>query len=83
MEEEQVFTIPLRGVKETQRKKRAAKASRIVKEFLKKHLKVEKVKISSKLNEIIWEKGAEKPPSKVQVRVNKVSDELAEAEALE
>lgn len=83
MEEEQVFTIPLRDARKTQSHKRAAKAVKIVKKFLKKHMKVSEVKISSELNQKIWSQSAGNPPSKIRVRANKITGEVAEAFPLE
>lgn len=83
MEEEQVYTIPLRGARKSERNKRAGKAVRLVKNFLKKHMNVKEVKIDSGLNQKIWAQGAEKPPSKVRVRAVKIDPELAEAYSLE
>lgn len=83
MEEEQVYTISLRDAIKSARKKRAAKASRLVKHFIKKRLGVSEVKIDSSLNEKIWSKGAEKPPSRVRVRATKLSDGVAEVFSLE
>lgn len=83
MEEEQVYTIPLRDARKTHRNKRAAKAVKLVKEFLKKHMKVDEVKVSSELNQEIWNRSAENPPSKIRVRANKITGEMAEALPLE
>lgn len=83
MEEEKVYTIPLRDALKSARKDRAAKAVKIVKEYLKKHLNVNEVNINPDLNGEIWERGAEKPPSKIRVRATKQSPELAEATSLE
>ncbi len=83
MEEEQVYTIPLGDARKAERKRRAGKAVRLVREFLKKHLDVNSVIVDSSLNQKIWVQGAEKPPSKVRVRVIKRSDNVAEAYSLE
>lgn len=83
MEEEQVYTIPLRDAKKAKRKKRAAKAAKKVKEFLKKHMNASEVKIQSDLNEKIWARGAEKPPAKVRVRAIRQEDNVIEASTLE
>lgn len=83
MEEEQVFTVPLRNAQDTQRHKRASAAVGIVKDFLKKHLKVNEVKIDSNLNQEIWARGAENPPAKIRVRAIKLDEETAEATFLE
>jgi len=79
--EERFYTIPLRKVWISPRKKRAPKAARIVKNFVLKHMKVrteaegeeeaEKLVIDNKVNEKLWSRGIEKPPRKIRVRVVK------------
>jgi len=66
-----VYTIPLRKAKKKERNKRANAAIKIVKEFLQRHMKVDKVKIDNKINEFIWERGMHKIPSKVKVKAIK------------
>ncbi len=83
MEEEKVYTIPLRDALKSKRHQRAAKAVKIVKEHLKDHLDVAEVDINPDLNEKIWRRGAEKPPSRIRVRAIKHSPELVEATSLE
>lgn len=83
MEEEQVYTIPLRDARKAKRHKRAAKAAKEIKEFLKRHVNASEVKIQSDLNEKIWERGAQKPPSKVRVRATKREENVIEASTLE
>lgn len=83
MEEEQVYTIPLADASKAERKRRAGKAVKLVREFLEKHLDVDSVIIDSSLNKKIWKQGAEKPPAKVRVRAVKRSDNVAEAYSLE
>jgi len=79
--EERFYTIPLRKVWNSPRKKRAPKAGRLVKSFVMKHMKVrtevdeeeeaEKLVISNEVNEKLWSRGIEKPPRKIRVRVVK------------
>ncbi len=79
--EERFYTIPLRKVWISPRKKRAPKAGRLVKSFVIKHMKVrtetdeeeeaEKLVISNEVNEKLWSRGIEKPPRKIRVRVVK------------
>ncbi len=64
-----IHTIPLRDAWKAARKKRAARAVRIVKEYAKRHSKRENVKIGLELNHKIWERGAEKPPRRVRVQI--------------
>ncbi len=72
--EERVYTVPFRKVKKASRKKRSAKAVKILKDFIQRHTKTEDIRIDSTLNEKIWEKGIENPPSKLRIRVKKEED---------
>ncbi len=68
MAEEKLFIINLRReFLKKPRYKRAKKSVTAVKEFISRHLKVEEVKIGRRLNELIWSRGARKPPAKVKV----------------
>jgi len=79
--EERFYTIPLRKAWIVPRKKRAPKAARIVKIFVLKHMKVrteaegeeepERLVIDNEVNEKLWNRGIEKPPRKIRVRVVK------------
>jgi len=53
-----------------------------VKDYLSKHMKtpLDMVKIDQSLNEVIWARGNEKPPSKLRVRAVKFEDGGVEAE---
>ncbi len=74
MVEERIYVIPLREAKEKPRYKRASKAIDLIREFLRRHLKAERIKIDEGLNRKIWSRGAKKPPSKVRVRAVKKDD---------
>jgi large subunit ribosomal protein L31e len=79
--EENFYTIPLRRAWISPRKKRAPRAMRILKSFVKKHMKLrmeaegeeeaERLVISNEVNEKIWGRGIEKPPRKIRVRAVK------------
>jgi len=79
--EENFYTIPLRRAWISPRKKRAPKAMRIIKGFVRKHMKLrtevegeeeaEILVISNEVNEKIWSRGIEKPPRKIRVRAVK------------
>lgn len=74
-----VFTIPLRKAFRKSRKKRVPYAVRLIKEFVKRHMKVkndEEIKIGKHLNEKLWERGIEKPPRRVRVNVTRVEKEI-------
>lgn len=72
--EERVFVIPLRKVRYVRRWKRAQKAVRIVKEFVRRHMKVDNVKLTQEVNETLWMRGAKKPPLKIKVKALKDKD---------
>ncbi|MFP4115953.1 MAG: C2H2-type zinc finger protein [Candidatus Aenigmatarchaeota archaeon] len=65
--EENVFSVPL-DVKKVERRNRTARAVREVKKFARKRAD-KKVKLDQELNDILWEKGAQKPPSSIKVRL--------------
>lgn len=70
--EENVFSVPL-NVKKTERKNRAARAVREVKKFARKQTEKD-VKIGQEINDEIWKRGAQKPPSSIRVRLVDVDD---------
>ncbi|MCS3922994.1 50S ribosomal protein L31e [Methanosalsum natronophilum] len=73
---EQIYTIPLRVVKGTSKPNRANKAMNEIKKYLVRHMKSEEnlIKIDKSVNEKIWEKGREKPPSSIRVRAARFED---------
>lgn len=85
MPDEVIYTIPLRDVKKAPRWKRSKRAMNDVRDYLAKHMKAEpdQIKLDQSINEKIWERGAEKPPSKVRVRAMKFEDGVVEAELAE
>ncbi|MGC9176346.1 MAG: 50S ribosomal protein L31e [Thermoplasmata archaeon] len=72
-----IVNIPLRRLKLISRRRRADAALRFIEIHISKKFKVplEKVWIDPKLNEHIWKRGIEKPPSKVSVKVVKFPEE--------
>jgi large subunit ribosomal protein L31e len=85
--EERFYTIPLGKAWVAPRNRRAPRAIRIIRDFIRKHMKLEagkekedeeveqkKIIISNEVNEKIWSKGIEKPPRKIRVRAVKDKD---------
>ena len=70
---ERTYVVPLRKQLNVARWKRANKSISIIRNFMIRHMKAEKVKIGKELNELIWERGGKKVPSKI--RVNAVKEE--------
>lgn len=79
---EQIYTIPLRIVKASPRWQRSRQSVKVIRKYLTKHMKVdpEMVKIDKTINEKVWERGSEKPPSSIRVRAAKFEDGEVQAE---
>jgi len=75
---EKVYVIPLRKVKNVPRTIRAPRAIRQIKEFIKKHMKSDEVKLDASVNEKIWERGIQKIPPKIKVKAVKEEDGTVE-----
>ncbi len=75
-----IYTIPLRRkFLKVPKYKRAKKASKTIKEFLARHLKIRdkdfsKIKLDPLTNEALWARGIKKPPYKITVKVKKEDD---------
>ena len=81
MAEEKVFTINLKKeFSKNSRWKKSNRASREVRRFLERHMKSDQVKIGSSINEAIWARGDQKPPSKLKIKAVKDDDEVVRAE---
>jgi large subunit ribosomal protein L31e len=84
--EERTYTIPLGKAWIKPPNKRAPKAMRIIRDFVKRHMKLEakregeeeeepkRLIVSNDLNERVWRRGIEKPPRKIRVRAAKDKD---------
>ncbi|HID47129.1 MAG TPA: 50S ribosomal protein L31e [Methanothermococcus okinawensis] len=82
--EERIYTIPLRDVTNRSRTtKRAPRAIKEIKEFLKRHTKCDIIKLDNSINEKIWERGISKIPARIRVKVVKENDNVARAILLE
>ncbi|MFX1481484.1 MAG: 50S ribosomal protein L31e [Promethearchaeota archaeon] len=74
--DERIYIIPLAKARKGPRNKWAKKSIRYVREFLTRHFKPESLVISQEVNERIWQRGIQKPPRKLKVRVTKNIDGL-------
>jgi large subunit ribosomal protein L31e len=68
---ERVYIIPLKDAYEKPRTRRAYYAVKIIREFAKRHMKADQVKISKGVNETIMRDGIQKPPRKIKVKIIK------------
>jgi large subunit ribosomal protein L31e len=69
--EERIYTIPFRKVWATPRGKRSPRASRMLRDFVRRHMKTEDVEISNEVNEELWARSIKKPPREIKVRLVK------------
>jgi large subunit ribosomal protein L31e len=85
--EERFYTIPLGKAWLMPPNKRASKAIRIIRDFVKRHMKLEakeegeeeeaepkRLIISNEVNEKVWSRGIEKPPRKIRIRAARDKD---------
>ena len=70
-----VYTINLGKAWITPKYKRADRVINIVKDFAKRHMKSDEIKIDQDLNRQIWSRGKSNPPRKIRVRMIKDEDE--------
>jgi large subunit ribosomal protein L31e len=86
--EERVVTVPLRDVRAEPKHQRADRAMTLVREHLAKHFSVpeDDVRLDTSINEAVWKRGRNKPPSKLRVRAARFEEEgeaVVEAETAE
>jgi large subunit ribosomal protein L31e len=75
--DERIYTVPLRKAYWTgSRLRRSNRAVRVLREFVKRHMKPEELLIQPEVNERIWARGIQKPPRRVRIRATKNSDNL-------
>ncbi|MFX1312876.1 MAG: 50S ribosomal protein L31e [Promethearchaeota archaeon] len=74
--DERIYIIPLAKARKGPRNKWAKKSIKYLREFMTRHFKPESLIISQEVNERIWQRGIQKPPRKLKVRVTKNIDGL-------
>lgn len=79
MPEERIYVIPLGEAKKAPRQRRTQRSVRIVRDFLRRHMKSEKIKLDHALNHRLWERGVKHPLPRVRVRAVKQDDGSVEA----
>ena len=73
-ESERVYTVNLGKVLLTPNNQRAKRAINMVKEFARRHMKMEQIKIEEDLSHLLWSRGIKHPPRKVRVRMTKTDE---------
>lgn len=78
---ERTYNIPLRKeYLKVANWKRTKKAVSAVRQFLKKHMKAEEVKLGKHLNEELWKHGIKNPPHHIKVTALKDEKDIIRAE---
>ncbi|MEM0056961.1 MAG: 50S ribosomal protein L31e [Candidatus Geothermarchaeota archaeon] len=68
--EERVYVVPLfKSIRYKTGIRRAKKAVTFLRNFIKRHMKTDNVKIAPSVNEKIWINGIRNPPRRIQVKV--------------
>jgi len=69
MVEEKIFTINLRKLTlKAPKWEKSKKSIAIVKDFLKRHMKTEDIKMDKSITEEIWKSGSQRPPAKIRIK---------------
>ena len=71
---ERVHTINLGKVLLSVNTHRATRAINMIKEYARRHMKTEDIKIEEDLAHQIWARGARHPPRKIRVRMSKTDE---------
>lgn len=84
--EERILTVPLKKAYFRPRTKRAPYSIKLLKEFVRRHMKADEdeiIWIDMKVNEEIWKRGREKPPRRIRVRAKRIEMEGEESPIIE
>jgi len=74
---ERDYVVPLRKVYWLGRNRRAKRAVRVLREFVLRHTKAERVVLDGEVNEAIWARSIKKPPRRLAVHVGVTEDKKA------
>lgn len=78
---ERIYTIPLRKeFLKAPKYKRTKRAIKAIRDFVKRHMKCDNVKIGKYLNLDMWKHGRKNPPSRIQVKTVKDKKKVKDKE---
>lgn len=79
--EERIYTINLgKRLLKVSRQEKSKKAIRTIRNFLKKHMKSERIKLDKSITENVWKSGDQKPPNKIRIKATKDDEGIVKAE---
>jgi len=71
---ERVYTIPLGKALLSQSQHRSVRAINMIREFARKHMKTQEIKIDEEVAHLIWSRGVRSPPRKIRVKMTKTDE---------
>lgn len=71
---DRVYTIPLGKVLLSPDNQRAKRAINMIKEFARKHMKINDVRIDEEVSKLVWARGMRRPPRKIRVRMERTEE---------
>jgi large subunit ribosomal protein L31e len=72
---ERIYTINLRkATLKVPRWKKSKMSVAIVREFLKRHMKADEIKIGKSITEKIWKSGNQNPPNKIRIKATETEE---------
>ena len=74
--EERIYTIPLSKAWSTSKRRRTPRAMRVLKDFIRKHMKPEELVITTEVNEFLWSKGIEGSPRRIRIKAVRDTDNV-------
>jgi len=74
--EERIYTINLRkATLKAPRWEKSKKSVVVVRNFLKRHMKGDEVKVGKSITEIVWKSGNQNPPKSIRIHAVQTEDE--------
>ncbi len=74
-ENTRIYTVNLAKAWDTPKYRRTDRVINIIKEFTRRHMQTNKVKVDQDLNRHIWSRGKKNPPRKIRLRMIKEDDD--------
>ena len=71
---DRVYTIPLGKVLLSPDNQRAKRAINMIKEFARRHMKIDDVRIDEEVAQLVWARGMRRPPRKIRVRMERTEE---------
>ena len=73
-ETERVYTVNLGKVLLSPDNQRAKRAVNMIKEFARRHMKTEEIKLEEDVSHLLWSRGIRHPPRKIRIRMTKTDE---------